>query len=147
MPVTNIKSKWTSGDLLWEDASANSIAPSIRSDGGWQLKSANYTLTHADNGSTILVDAADKVITLPATSKGLKYTVVLHVSGLSASTGLSVSPAALDAIHGNALTSVDDKDLINTGATDAEGDSVTLEADGVDGWYITAINGTWAKEA
>lgn len=61
--------------------------------------------------------------------------------------GLSISPAAADAIHGNGLTSVDNKDLINTGATDREGDMVELVADGVDGWFIVSVNGTWAKEA
>ena len=60
---------------------------------------------------------------------------------------LFVDSVAADAIHGNSLTSVDDKGLINTGATDAEGDTVTIVGDGADGWYITSILGTWAKEA
>jgi hypothetical protein len=73
------------------------------------------------------------------------YTFI--VKTLSSTTGFSVSPAAADAIHGGGLTSVDDKDLINTAASDAEGDTVTIIGDGVDGWWITSIVGTWAKEA
>lgn len=108
------------------------------------------SLTSADMLGFILVTAADKVITLPAASSstaGMMVTVALSSAGLSASTGLQVSPAAADKIMGNGITSADNKDLILSGATDREGDSVTLICDGVDGWYIAAIVGTWAREA
>lgn len=85
-------------------------------------------------------------MTLPNTEEGLTYTFAVQADALSAGVGLRISPAAADAIMGNGLTSVDDKDLMNSGATDAEGDSVTLVGDGIDGWYITAITGTWVKE-
>ena len=75
----------------------------------------------------------------------LAYTFI--VKTLSATTGAQISPATADAIHGAGLTSVDDKDVINTAATDAEGDMVTIVGDGVDGWWITELEGTWAKEA
>jgi hypothetical protein len=109
------------------------------------IKTANFTVTAADSGKVYLLAAADIVVTLPATEAGLEYTFITHT--VSAGTGASVSPAAADAIHGKGLTSVDNKDLINTGATDAEGDSVTLVGDGVDGFWVVAANGTWAKEA
>jgi hypothetical protein len=110
-----------------------------------ETQDANFTLTSSDSGKTIIIDAADVVATLPATAAGVTYTFI--VKTLSSTTGFSVSPAAADAIHGNGLTSVDDKDLINTAASDAEGDTVTIIGDGVDGWWITSIVGTWAKEA
>lgn len=105
------------------------------------------TVTAAESGKTFLVGAADKVITLPATAAGLRYRFVLQAAGLSAGTGLSISPQAADAIHGDGLTSVDDKDLILAGSGDAEGDMVELLGDGVDGWYIVAVVGTWSKQS
>ena len=106
-------------------------------------KATNYTVTAADSGKTFLSAAVDLVFTLPSTAAGLEFTFVCHT--VSTTTGLSISPAAADAIH--YVTSVDNKDLINTAATDVEGDSVTLVGDGVDGWWVKAISGTWAKEA
>lgn len=125
------------GQITQEDGGAV-VSPMIS-------KSASFTVLATESGATYLCEAVDLVATLPATSKGLKYTFIVHT--VSVTTGLSLSPPAADAIMGNGLTSVDDKDLINTAATDAEGDSVTIEGDGADGWWITAINGTWAKEA
>lgn len=107
-------------------------------------KAADYTVLATESGTVFLAGAVDLKFTLPATQAGLRYTFITHT--VSATTGLQISPAAADAIMGAGLTSVDDKDLINTAATDAEGDSVTLVGDGVDGWWIESINGTWAKE-
>lgn len=104
-------------------------------------------LTAAQSGTVIIVTAADQTFTLPSTSAGIEYTFILAAGGLSTGTGLSISPAAADAIHGGGLTSVDNKDLILAGSGDAEGDTVTLVGDGVDGWYITSVVGTWSKEA
>lgn len=107
---------------------------------------ANFTLTRADSGKVYLVNTADLVITLPATVAGLKYTFTVEAAALSVSTGLSISPNALDMIMGNGFAGTDNKDAINTGASDAEGDLLTLVGDGVLGWYITEILGTWALE-
>ena len=101
------------------------------------------TLTAADNNRVFLAAAANLVFTLPSTVEGLRFTFVTHT--VSAGTGTSLSPAAADAIHHT--TSVDNKDLINSGASDVEGDSVTVVGDGVDGWWVESIFGTWAKES
>lgn len=106
-------------------------------------KGADYTVKASESGTVFLSTAADVVFTLPSTAAGLEYTFVTRT--VSASTGTSISPAAADAIHHT--TSVDDKDLINSGATDVEGDSVTLVGDGGEGWFVDGIFGTWAKEA
>lgn len=111
------------------------------------LAAATQTLTARQSGEKF-VGAVDAVFTLPAASaatKGVWYE--FETGALSSGTGLSISPAAADHIRGNGLTSVDDKDLINSGATDRLGDMVRLYCDGVDGWVIEAIIGTWAKEA
>ena len=114
---------------------------------GVLTKSADYTVAPSDSGATIIVAAADKVMTLPPTQAGLWYRFVLAAAGLSSGTGLSISPDAADQIAGNGLTSVDNKDLILAGSGDAEGDTVTIIGDGTDGWYIVSSIGTWSKES
>lgn len=111
------------------------------------LAAATQALTAAQSGQKF-VGAVDVVFTLPAAAaatKGAWYE--FETGALSAGTGLSISPAAADHIRGNGLTSVDDKDLINSGASDRLGDSVRVYCDGVDGWVIDAVIGTWAKQA
>lgn len=111
------------------------------------LAAATQALTAAQSGQRF-VGAVDAVFTLPAAAAGTKGVwYEFECGALSTGTGLSISPAAADHIRGNGLTSVDDKDLINSGASDRLGDSVRLYCDGVDGWVIEAVVGTWAKEA
>lgn len=110
------------------------------------LAAATQTLTAGQSG-TKFVGAADAVFTLPAASAstvGVWYE--FECGALSTGTGLSISPAAADHIRGNGLTSTDNKDLINSGASDRLGDSVSIYCDGVDGWVIEKVVGTWAKE-
>lgn len=108
----------------------------------------NVTLTEADSGSTIFVGAADVVVTLPATIPGARYRFVLLAAGLSAGTGLSISPNASDKIMGNGFTSADDKDAILAGAGDREGDTIEIEGDKAgDGWVILDVIGTWTRQA
>lgn len=110
------------------------------------VATASFTLLPKDNGAVIFADSTTSVVvTLPATAKGLRFTLV--VKQLTTATGHSFSPAAADYITGNGLTAVDDKDLICSAASDRVGDAVQIVADGVDGWFITAVSGTWAKEA
>lgn len=112
-----------------------------------ESKTADYTVNADDGGKLFTSGAADLVFTLPsAATAGVGFTVSFQAQTLSTTTGISISPAAADNIYGNALTAVDDKDLINTAATDAKGDMVTLRSDGTD-WCITRVLGTWAKEA
>ena len=135
------------GNLWIEDVQV--IAPAAQLNGikTVNLAAATQALTKAQSGQRF-VGAVDAVFSLPAASadtKGVRYE--FETGALSGGTGLSVSPAAADHIRGNGLTSVDNKDLINTGATDRIGDSVSIYCDGVDGWVIEWVVGTWAKEA
>lgn len=108
---------------------------------------ANTTLTEADSGKVVIINAAaPKVMSLPATAAGLTFTFTHQVATTSGG-GHAISPVAADLIRGNGLTPADDKDLICTQGASRIGDSVTLVGDGVDGWYITAITGTWARES
>lgn len=105
----------------------------------------NRTVLATESGLTLIVNAADLVISLPATVEGFELTV--WVLATSSSTGASISPVAADKIQGKGLTAADNKDLINTHATEAVGDWVRLVGDGVDGWIVAGIAGTWARQA
>lgn len=105
----------------------------------------------ADVGRTFLIaTTANQVATLPAVAAanlGMRVRFILAASALSAGTGFQVAPNAADKIMGAGIAALDAKRLINTGASDAEGDLVELQSDGVDGWYIVNMRGTWAREA
>lgn len=110
------------------------------------LAAATQTLTAAQSG-TMFVGAVDAVFTLPAAAAGTKGVWYIFSNGsLSSGTGLSISPNASDNVRGAGLTAVDDKDLINSGASDVLGDSAMIVCDGADGWIITSLTGTWAKQ-
>lgn len=110
---------------------------------------ANRTLTRKDSGKLFLVGAVDLVASLPdvtadANLKGVSYD--FFIDAASAVTGFSVSPGATDKIRGKGITAADNKDIINTAATDAVGDYISVACDGTD-WVITSMLGTWAREA
>lgn len=109
---------------------------------------ANRTLSRRDSGKAFTSGAADVVVTLPAVDGSLKGVTFTFVTlTLSTVTGFSISPAAADQIKGKGITAADDKDYINTAATDAVGDLVQIVCDGADGWIVVAERGTWAREA
>lgn len=151
MPVTLIRSSWESGNLVFRDLAGTLIAQ-FTSAGGFagkrivNLAAATQALT-ADQSGQKFVGAVDAVFTLPAIATALTGVwYEFECGALSAGTGLSISPAAADAIRGSGLTAVVNKDLINSGASDVLGDSVRIYCNGT-AWVIDAIIGTWAKEA
>jgi hypothetical protein len=81
-------------------------------------------------------------VTLPAVSAANKGQHVTFINALlpTSGSGYAISPNASDRIGYKA----DDADLVNTAATDALADFVTLESDGVDGWIIVGYKGIWA---
>lgn len=108
-------------------------------------KTASWTVTSADNGRLFLVNAADLVATLPAVfgNRGMRLGFI--VKTLSATTGFTITPAAADYVGGGGVGVTDAQSLRNTAASDAIGDAVWLYCDGVDGWIIESLRGTWAK--
>ena len=105
----------------------------------------NKTLGEGDSGVVQRV-TADATITLPATVVGTTYTIVNGGNGSTDGTiTINVSPAAADKIMGNGFTSADNKDAINTDGR--PGDTITLVGDGVNGWFVQSVQGTWAREA
>lgn len=111
-------------------------------------KAADFTVSEAESGAIYLIKAADVVATLPALSSlegddSVYWTFIVHT--LSSTTGFSISPNSVDQINGG----TDDKDLINTAATDALGDGITIVGnDNVDAtsWWSFGRQGTWAEE-
>ena len=101
----------------------------------------NKTLAEGDAGVVQRVTST-ATITLPSTVVGTSYTIV---NGGDESVTISVSPAAADKIMGNGFTSADNKDAINT--LGQAGDWISLVGDGVNGWFVTGIGGTWTREA
>lgn len=111
---------------------------------GYQAKTADYTVVlPSDNGKVFTANAAATVnFTLPAVSaanKGMRVTVVTQTQPGSGA-GTTVTPDDDDRIKFKA----DAAALVNTAGTDAAGDLVTLESDGVDGWIVVAQVGVWA---
>lgn len=104
-----------------------------------------YTVTAAQDGTIFYTTIADVVFNLPATQAGLWYRFVN--GALSAGTGLSISPAAADQLIGNGFTPADNKDAINSGATDALNDAAEVLGNGTTGWSFIVVKGTWAREA
>lgn len=109
-------------------------------------KSANYTITAADAGSLIWVDTDGVVLTMPAIATGVDGVMIVN-GGSYGAVGLSVDPNASDLIIGPGITAADNKDIINTKATANRGDRVVIGGNDADGYAITEMVGTWAREA
>lgn len=109
-----------------------------------QTLSVDTTLDATHCGKVIIVDTDAKTLTLPSTAAGLNYTIVN--GGADGAVAVTISPAAADKISGVGLTAADNKDLVNTKATAKHGDMVRLLGEGVDGWVVTEMRGTWARE-
>jgi hypothetical protein len=109
-------------------------------------KTDDYTVLSEDNGTVFGIATDGKTFTLPAAATATKGMMLTFVNtGADDAVKLNISPQSDDAIHGAALTSVDDEDLSNTKSGANEGDFVILICDGSVGWWILGIQGTWAK--
>lgn len=120
---------------------------SIYLDNQSETVSTNKTLDEGDQGVLQVVTSGSAVVTLPSTSAGASYTIVNGGDSEGSAVLVTVSPAAADKIMGNGFTSADNKDAINTLATARVGDMIQLVGDGVDGWKVVRVKGTWAREA
>jgi hypothetical protein len=113
----------------------------------YETKAANYTLDIQDNGKVIFVDTDAVVITLPAVATPVDCTIVSM--GGYGTLKVSISPNASDSIHAPDIAGTDDKDHINTKATQQRGDLVRISsgAGNAAGWVVVNQVGTWAQEA
>lgn len=110
--------------------------------------SAAKTFDAEDCGKLFCVDADGDgdALTLPAIAAGLSGLTIMAI-GAFGTTAVTLDPNASDMILGPDITGADNKDLVLTKATQRRGDFVTLIAGDADGYMVTALRGTWAREA
>ncbi len=85
-------------------------------------------------------------LTLPAIATGLSGLAIVS-GGAFGTQATTIDPNASDMILGPDITGADNKDLINTKATQRRGDYVILIAGDADGYMVTEQRGIWAREA
>lgn len=108
--------------------------------------SANKTLDAQDTGKLFWVDTDAVTITLPAIADGYAGGKIVN-GGAYGTVAVTLSPQGTDMILGPDITGADNKDLINTKATAKRGDSAQLDLGDADGYVVTELRGTWAREA
>jgi len=106
------------------------------------------TFDAQDSGKLFAVTEAGDgdALTLPAIADGFGGAIILAV-GAFGTTAVTIDPAAADMILGPDITGADNKDLICTKATQRRGDFVKIDLGDADGYVITEMRGTWAREA
>lgn len=105
----------------------------------------NLTLDAQDTGKVLFVTADAKTITLPAV-EGMGLVRIVN-GGAFGTVAVTVSPNANDMVESVNAAGVDNKDIVNTKATACRGDYIDLEYGDANGWAVTRMVGTWAKEA
>ena len=108
-------------------------------------KESAYTVViTTDSGKTFTSETDGTIFTLPSIAIGNTVTFVnMAPDGMNT---LTVSPAAADGIT-YAGSSTDNKDIINTKATQIKYDYVKLVGLSADGWLIDDIRGTWVDQS
>lgn len=137
---------------------ANSTTIYVGSEGRNTLDvTENKTLDLTGCGivQNVITDAI--TVTLPATTAGAYF--IIRNGGVPASSSVgmgtgsdfsclvTVAPNASDKIQGNSFTAADNKAALNTKATAKVGDEIHLVGDGTDGWLMTRVKGTWARQS
>lgn len=128
----------------YQKAFANGESIALQGNDGIGVKtkaiSVDTTLTEADSGKIIMLDAVGEVITLPAVTDGLRYKFICSV--VTATTDWTIV-SATDVIFGSAQVAgaVIAADAENTitlvVAKFLPGDWVSLVSDGTN-WYVEA---------
>ena len=76
---------------------------------------------------------------------GFSGAAILYV-GAFGGAAITIDPNANDMILGPDITGANGKDLVLTKATARRGDFVKLGNSDADGYHITELRGTWARE-
>lgn len=125
-------------------------APSFRDP--WARYSKREALTSTktfdaeDCGKLFWCTGDATALTLPAIAAGLSGLAIVS-GGAFGSQATTIDPNASDMILGPDITGADNKDLVNTKATQRRGDYVVLIAGDADGYMVTEMRGIWAREA
>lgn len=108
------------------------------------LSSSTKTLDVEDSGKVFFV-TADCVITLPAVATPPLCKVVC--AGAYGTVQITLDPNANDMIEGPDITAANNKDVVNTKATAKRGDYAVIGGFDADGYILSELRGTWAREA
>jgi len=108
------------------------------------LSASTKTLDVEDSGKTFFV-TQDCVITLPAVATPPLCKIVC--AGAYGTVQISLDPNSADMIEGPDLTGANNKDVINTKATAQRGDYAVIGGFDADGYILSELKGTWAREA
>ncbi len=138
--------RFVSAGVVVVEFNAGVLADPYASRTKRETLSANKTLDAEDTGKLFWVNTDAVIITLPAIADGLGGAMVVN-GGAFGTIAVTISPAAVDMILGPDITGADNKDLINTKATAKRGDRVVLDLGDADGYVVTELVGTWAREA
>jgi hypothetical protein len=84
------------------------------------------------------------VILLPAV-EGIGGVMVVN-GGAFGTVQVEVAPNANDMIEGPGITGADNKSIVNTLAAARRGDYIKIDYGDANGWHITDMKGTWARE-
>jgi hypothetical protein len=118
----------------------------------WAHKTVREALTSTktfdaeDSGKLFWATGDATALTLPAIADGLSGITIVS-GGAFGTQATTINPAAADMILGPDITGADNKDLINTKATQRRGDFVTLDFGDADGYAVVEMRGIWAREA
>lgn len=104
----------------------------------------NTTLNATHSGKALFVTTDAKVITLPAV-EGIGGIKIVNIAAFG-TVLVEVAPNANDMIEGPGISAADNKSILNTKATARRGDYIELEYGDANGWTITEMRGTWARE-
>lgn len=107
------------------------------------LDAATKTLDVQDSGKVFFV-AQDCVITLPAVATPPLCKIVC--AGAYGTVQITISPDANDMIEGPDISAANNKDVVNTKATAKRGDYAVIGGFDTDGYILSEVRGTWARE-
>jgi len=121
-----------------------------------ELAIDDKTLVSGDSATDQNIATDAKTYTLPLiTADTLGMEITFRNTGADGAVALTVSPNAVDAVHGTIANATADsvsggvvnKNFVNTKATANKGDYVKLTAVSLTEWYISGGVGIWASEA
>jgi hypothetical protein len=131
------------------------IVPATSGAGTIVTATVSQALTPAQAGSKVFIPLAASVVTLPpvATSKGAIFDFFLNSAAATYTGGASpvtikinAADTSTAAVYATSITSpTAGKGIMDTKATTAQGDTVSLVCDGAN-WFARTYTGTWVRE-
>lgn len=143
--IGRVKEFVSSGVVKVEFDALNQVDPWARFSKREAL-TGTKTFDAEDCGKLFWCTGDATALTLPAIAAGLSGLAIVS-GGAFGSQATTIDPNASDMILGPDITGADNKDLVNTKATQRRGDYVVLIAGDADGYMVTEMRGIWAREA